>query len=406
MNTFLKNYGMSLLLLTGVAIGIVCGLVFGKAVSIVAPIGEFFLNLLFTLVVPMIFFSVSSSVCKLSGQGAAGKTIGTLFLVFLGMSLVAGLLGYLSVRIYNPAPERSNDSELFSLISSVELGRNSLGKSIIDSFTVSDFGQMFSKTRLLPLMIFALLTGFATSAVKADRFASFLEQGSSVSMKMMSYVMYLAPLGLGCYCADIIATAGSQLLAGFGRSVLLFFVLSAVMFFIVHSVYVVIFEGFAGLKTYWKHILPPSITAFATTSSVAAIPGNIDAAVKMGVEPVIAESTIPLGTTIHKDGSMSSGVIKIAFLLGIAGQCVGGFSNAAEIIGIALLSGVVMGAIPGGAGTGEILICTMLGLDPKLSGLIIVMGTLFDMPATTVNSSSNVVSAIIVNRLNGHHLKH
>lgn len=405
MNTFLKNYGFSLLLLLGVALGITCGLIFGKGVHVVAPVGELFLNLLFTLVVPMVFFSVASSINKLCAEGTAGKTISRVFIVFLALSLIAGILGYVAVRIYNPAPDVAPDSVLSGLASSVELGKGSLGQAITDSFTVTDFGAMFSKTRLLPLIVFALLFGFATSATKSQKIGHLLEEGTAVTMKMMSYVMYLAPIGLGCYCADMIASLGSQLLTGFGKSVVLFFSLAAVFFFVIHSVYILLFEGFGGLKQYWKHIIPPSLTAFATTSSAAAIPGNIEAAIKMGVKPAIAEATIPLGTTIHKDGSMASGVIKIAFLMGIAGQAIGGFGNAAEAIGIAMLSGIVMGAIPGGAGTGEILICSMLGVDPKLSGLIIVLGTLFDMPATAVNSSSNVVCSIIVNRLCGNHLK-
>ena len=405
MNSFLKNYGFSLILLTGVAVGIACGLILGDSVHVVAPVGEIFLNLLFTMVVPMVLFSVAASINKLCSEGIAGKTISRVFIVFLAMSVLSGILGYIAVLIYNPAPDIDPDSTLSSLAATAELGKNSLGQAIRDSFTVSDFGQMFSKTRLLPLIIFAILLGFATSATKSRRMAQLFEEGSVVTMKMMSYVMYLAPIGLGCYCADMVSSLGGQLLTGFGRSVVLYFIFAAVVFFLIHSVYVLIFEGANGLKLYWKNILPPSLTAFATTSSAAAIPGNIEAAVKMGVNPTIAEATIPLGTTIHKDGSMAAGVIKIAFLMGIAGQAIGGFGNAFEAIGIAMLSGVVMGAVPGGAGTGEILICSMLGVDPKLSGLIIVLGTLFDMPATAVNSSSNVVCSVIVNRLCGNHLK-
>ncbi|MCQ2174674.1 MAG: dicarboxylate/amino acid:cation symporter [Bacteroidales bacterium] len=401
MNAFVKNYGFSLLLLAGVAIGIACGMIFGPAVSVVAPVGEFFLNLLFTMVVPMVFFSVASSICKMSSEGTAGKTIFRVFIVFLAMALVAGVVTYLFVRLFNPASEFKADSAIAGLTAGTSIGNGSFAQNLVYSFTVSDFSDMFSKSRLLPLIVFAVLVGFATSATKSVKMAEFLEQGTDVTMKMMSYVMFLAPLGLGCYSADMVASLGSRLITGFARSFVLFYVIAAVIFFVLHSVYILVLEGPHALKTYWKHILPPSITAFATTSSAAAIPGNIEAAVKMGVKRQIAESAIPLGTAIHKDGSMASGVLKIAFLAAIAGQSITGVPAAFEVLGIALLSGVVMGAVPGGAGTGEILICTMLGLDPRLSGLVIVIGTLVDMPATIVNSSSNVVSAIIVNHLDG-----
>lgn len=399
MNTFLKNYGQSLLLLAGIGIGGACGVIFGKDASIVAPVGEFFLNLLFTLVVPLVFFSVGDSICKLHRQGQAGNVLGKLFLTFLGMSLAAGVIAYLFLLAFNPFEGLSSTFAL-SGEQNERFDKIPFSQALVQAFSVSDFYELFSKSKLLPMLIFAGLFGFATAKTGSTKIASFLEQGSAVFMKMISFVMYIAPVCLGCYFADMVASLGSQLLTGYLKAFVVDLILALVLFFAVHSLYVLLFAGKNGLKAYWGSILPPSITAFATCSSSLAIPGNIEAAKKSGVTPAVAEAAIPLGTAVHKDGSIVAGVLKIAFVLAIFSQSIAGLGNAAQILGIALLSAIVMGAVTGGAATGELLICTMLGIDAQMAGVIIVLGLIVDMPSTLINSSANVVSAIIADSLN------
>lgn len=405
MNTFLKNYGQSLLLLTGIGIGGVCGIVFKENAHAVAPVGEFFLNILFTLVVPLVFFSVGDSICKLHKQGQAGSVLGKLFLTFLGMSLAASILAYLFIVAINPF-EGFDSSFTLSGEQNGRFEKIPFSQALVQAFSVSDFSELFSKSKLLPLIIFAIIFGFATARTDSSKVAAFLEQGSAVFMKMISFVMYIAPVCLGCYFADMVASLGGQLLTGYLKAFVIDLVLALILFFVVHSLYVLLFAGKDGLKAYWSGILPPSITAFATCSSAVAIPGNIQAAKKAGVTPAVAEAAVPLGTAIHKDGSAVAGVLKIAFVLAIFSQDIVGIGNAAQIIGIALFSAIVMGAVTGGAATGELLICTMLGVDPQMAGVIIVLGLIVDMPSTLINSSANVVSAIVADSLNKRGKKH
>ena len=399
MNAFLKNYGQSLLLLAGTAVGGACGIIFGEGAHVVAPVGELFLNILFTLVVPLVFFSVGDSICKLQKQGEAGKVLGKLLLTFLGMSIIAGIIAYLFILAINPFASFSSSFAL-SEGQTGSFEKIPFAQALVQAFSVSDFTELFSKSRLLPLIIFSTLFGFATAKTGSLKVAAFLEQGSTVFMKMISLVMYVAPVCLGCYFADMVASLGGQLFTGYLKAFVIDVILALAVFFVIHSLYVLIFSGKEGLKAYWSGILPPSVTAFATCSSAVAIPGNIEAAKKAGVAPAVAEAAIPLGTAIHKDGSVIAGVLKVAFVLAIFSQSIAGIDNAVQIIGIALFSAIVMGAVTGGAATGELLICTMLGVDPQMAGVIIVLGIIIDMPSTLINSSANVVSAIAADRLN------
>ena len=403
MSSILKNYAGTLALLAGVVIGGVCGAVFGPAASVVKPVGDIFLNLIFTLITPLVFFSISSSICRLRGTGSVLRVMGISMAVFLVMSLVAAFLGWLGCMVFNPFGDLDTASLLDSLPAVLENGQRNLGDGITAALSVPDFPLLFSKSNLLPLIIFSSLVGAGTylAGEKGRAFQNFLESGSEVTMKVMGLLMYLAPVGLGCYFADTVASLGSGIMGGYLRVFLLYCALTLVVFFLVNPLYILSTAGKTALKSYWRHIIPPSMTAIATASSAAAMPGSIEAAKRIGVSPAIADSVIPLGVNLHKDGSVMGGAIKVVFLMMLFSLDVASPSVMLTAIGVAILSAIVMGAIPSGGLTGEVLTCTLLGLDPKAAGIIIVIATIIDIPATLLNSTSNVVSAIVIDRFAG-----
>ena len=98
---FWKNYGQTVLLLGGLVIGGVCGLLFGEGASLVRPVGEIFLNLIFVLIVPLVFFSMSSAIARMKG-GKAGRVLGVSVGVFVAMSLVAALVALGWCAVWDP----------------------------------------------------------------------------------------------------------------------------------------------------------------------------------------------------------------------------------------------------------------------------------------------------------------
>lgn len=399
MSSFWKTYGSTIALFVGIIAGLVCGLVFKDYVNVVKPVGDIFLNLLFTLVVPLVFFSISSSFCRMRKSGIAGKVFGVTAGVFVFMLLVASIVTYFCCLIYNPLGSEADCAAIGSLSSS-SLTVKSTGQAIVDSVSVSDFSLLFSKSNLLPLIIFSILLGIATSLCgnAGEKFASFLDAGNDVMMKVVDLVMYVAPLGLGCYIACTIASIGEGLITGYLRCVILYIALTLLFFFVIQPLYIIVAGGLKAHKAYWSGILPPSITALATGFSAITIPGNIVAAKKMGVKDEVAEGIVPLGINIHKDGSAISCLIKVVFLMGLFGMPITGVAAAVKIIAISLIASIVMGAVPGGGATGELLVCALLGVDPSMVGIIIIIGALIDMPATMINSSCNVVAVYLVDK--------
>jgi len=134
---------------------------------------------------------------------------------------------------------------------------------------------------------------------------------------------------------------------------------------------------------------------------VATIPSNLEAADKTGIPRDISEVIIPIGATIHMEGSCLAAIVKIAFLFGIFNMSFSGTETILTAVGIALLSGTVMCGIPGGGFVGEMLIVTLYGFPPEAFAVITMIGTLVDPPATMVNAVGDNVSSMMVARVLG-----
>ena len=184
-------------------------------------------------------------------------------------------------------------------------------------------------------------------------------------MKLISFIMYYAPVGLCAYFAYLVGVFGPELLGSYARAMAVYYPTAILYFFLAFTLYAFIAGRTSGVIKFWSNIIPPSVTALATGSSMATIPSNLQAADKIGVPKDISEVVIPIGATIHMEGSCLAAVLKIAFLFGIFQMPFSGIDTMLTALGIALLTGVVVSGIPGGGTIGELLIYPYMAFLPK-----------------------------------------
>ena len=375
----------------------------GEQATIFKPVGELFLNLLFMTLVPLVFFSVASAIANMGEIKRLGNILKSIIIVFLVTAIISGIITLVGVLIFNPT--KGLNSQMFeSLMQTAEVTtaeQAGVLQQLVNTVTVPDFYNLLSKSNMLQLILFSIVFGIATAMVgeKGKIIASFLQAGSDVMMKIIDLVMKVAPLGLGCYFASIVGELGPQIISGYARSFVLYLILTVIFYFGLFSMYAFIAGGKDGVKIYWANIIPPTVTSLATCSSAASIPVNLDASKKMNVPNDIAETVIPLGANIHKDGSVIGGVLKVTFLFGIFGYNMTSISSIISIIAVAFLVGTVMGAIPGGGMIAEMLIITIFGFSIEFLPIIAVITTIIDAPATVLNTTSNTVCSMLVARL-------
>jgi len=399
-----SSYKSTIILLIAIVIGGAAGIIFGEDATVVQPFGDLFLNLIFMLIVPLVFFSISSAIANINGMKRLGKILGAAIVVFLLTALISAILGVIGTSLVQPL-EGTDVEAVQSLMvepdSTDEAEDISLLDQLVKTFTVTDFSMLFSKSNMLQLIVFALLFGLATAMAgeKGKPMANFLSSGNEIMMKIIKIIMIYAPIGLGCYFASIIGQLGPQILSGYVRAFVLYLVLAVIYYFGFFTLYAFMAGGKEGIKVFWKNVITPSVAAVATCSSAACIPINLAAVKKMGVPNDIAETIIPLGANTHKDGSVFGGVLKIVFLFALFGKDMTSLSSIISIIGVAFLVGAVMGAIPGGGMIGEMLILTVFGFPPAVLPIIAVISTIIDAPATLLNSTGNTVCAMLVSRI-------
>ncbi|HJF75541.1 MAG TPA: dicarboxylate/amino acid:cation symporter, partial [Brevibacterium linens] len=126
---------------------------------------------------------------------------------------------------------------------------------------------------------------------------------------------------------------------------------------------------------------------------------NLRVGEKIGVPRDIRETIVPIGATIHMEGSSLSAILKIAFLFAVFQRDFFTLENILIAIAVALLAGMVMAGIPSGGFIGELMIITLYGFPAAALPIIQIIGTVIDPPATTVNSVGDQASSMMVARI-------
>ena len=407
--SFLKNYGFLILMLIGIVAGCIVGAIWpaveeivdGEAVVVVKgatvlePLGTVFLNLMFCIAVPTVFCSIASAIANMQSAKRAGKIMGVTIATFLVTAAIAAVITYIVVRLIPPVTGE------YDLIEGEVGGTLGVADMIVNFFTKPDFTELFSRRAILPLIVAAILFGFGIQMAGGaeTKTAKLLEDVTNCIMKTFKIITYYAPIGFFGFFAYLIAYHGSDLIGDYGRALVIYYVLSFVYMFISFPLYARFGGGKGAARVMFSKLFRPAAMSFGTCSSVATIPTNMEVAEETGISKDVSNIVVPLGATMHMDGSAMAAIIKVAFLFGMFGQ---DFTTGRAILAIivAVFSSVAMSGIPGGGGTGELVLCSIFFPEHLAVAfpIALALGNLVDPPATMVNSAGDYVVSFIVAR--------
>ncbi len=391
---FFKNNWFIISMLVGIIAGCITGAVWPGATAL-EPLGTLFINMMFCIVVPMVFCSIASAIANMGSAKRAGKVLGVTVATFAVTAAIAAILMYIVVRIF-PLVQGNY------VVAEGEIG-DTLGVSdmIINFFTKPDFCELWSRRAILPLIVAAIIFGFGVqlSGGPETKTAKLLEDLTNCIMKTVKLITYYAPIGFFGFFAYLVAVYGPELIGDYSRTLIIYYIMCFAYMLISSPIYARFGGGKGAAKVMFEHLFRPAVTAFGTCSSVATIPTNMEVAEDTGISKDVTDIVLPLGATMHMDGSAMSAIIKVAFLFGIFGQ---DFTTGRAILAIivAVFSSVAMSGIPGGGGTGELVVCTIFFPDNLAVAypIALALGNLVDPPATMVNSAGDYVVSFIVSR--------
>ena len=393
MKNFLKNNWFLCTMILGIVLGIIVGFAWPGATAL-EPLGTLFTNMMFCVVVPMVFCSIASAIANMNSGKKAGKVMGVTLLTFLCTAAVAAVIMYIIVRVV-PVYTGTVIEE------AAEINEVNVASLVINFFTKPDFPELWSRKAILPLIIAGIFFGFGVQMAggKETMTAKLLNDLTNVLMKVIKLVTFYAPIGFFGFFASLVATHGAVFVSNYARAIIIYYVVSFAYMFLSSPVYARFGGGRGAAKIMFSHLFRPAATAFGTCSSVATIPTNMEESEATGISKDVTDIVLPLGATMHMDGSAMSAIIKVAFLFGMFGLDFGTGKAILAII-VAVFSSVAMSGIPGGGGTGELVLCSMFFPEQLAVAypIALAIGDLVDPPATMVNAAGDYVVSYIVSR--------
>ena len=392
----IKNYRFMAIMIGCMVAGAIVGWFAPDFGHLIKPFGTVFINMMFCIVVPLVFASISSSVANTKSRKRAGKIMGTTVATFVITGAIAAIIMFVLTNVFPPV------LDAWTEYPSQEMGEYAtLSEMIVNFFTASDFVGLLTRKAMLPLIVFSILFGFAVNLNGGSEtlMGKFLEDLANVMLKFVQIVTYYAPVAFFAIFADLVATYGAEIVEGYGRALLLYYPLCFIYIFTAFPLFAWFGGGKGAIKTMFQHITRPAVVSLGTCSSVATIPTNLEEAASTGISKDVAEMVVPMGATMQMDGSCFSCVLKIAFVLGVFGQPMG-FDKLIPVVLVAVLSSVGMSGVPGGGYIGEYIICSIFFPDiiDIAFPILVAIGNLVDPPATMINSAGDYVVSYIVSR--------
>ena len=398
---WVKRLSLTTWIFIALALGVVAGLALQGtpdiATTYIKPLGTIFLNLIKMIVVPLVIFSMVAGVISLSDIKRVGAIGGKTIAYYLCTTACAIVIGLVIANLLNVGAGYT--------LSTDELNYEAKeAPSFIDTIVnifPSNFVQPMSDASMLQIIVIALFFGFGILAAgkKAQPVADFVNGMSEVCIKIMHMIISIAPFGVFGLITPVVATNGPDILLP-----LLKLILIAYLAMILHMV--VVYSGAVktiakmGPLTFFKGQMRAMAFAFASASSVGTLPINMECSRKLGVRSEVSSFVLPLGATMHMDGSVFSAILKISFLFGFFGMPFDGIGTYVTALMIAIFSGIAMSGVAGGGFVGEMVIVSLF--FPEQMGIafpvIATIGALVDPPATCINASGDTVASMIVAR--------
>jgi Na+/H+-dicarboxylate symporter len=390
------------ILIIGIFIGAGLGIIMGPEAVVFKPIGQVFINLLFTLVVPLVFFSIAGAISSSSDMRRLGKLLGSTLGIFITTGIFASVMTIILIQCINPCAGMTMPDLAVNVTPTMDQAVSStLGMDVVNMLTVSDFSQLLSKEHMLPLIIFTIFFGMCVPKIgeKGQCISDGLNAIAEVIYKMIALLMKFAPIGLGAYFANLTGVFGAQLLGSFA-SVLAFFYPTALAYFLIFfPIYCFVAGGTRCVVVFFKYAVIPAVTAFGTSSSNAALPAQHEFCDKVGVPPDVSGVVLPMGATMHMDGGCIATVTKIYLVCLLFNVPWDNLEIYIITIFLAVTAATAISAVPGGGAIGSVMMVSVLGLPPEALGVLILIGTLADPMGTMINSTGDSVASFMVTRI-------
>jgi len=391
------------LIALGVVAGFAAGLTFGEDMLAVKWIGDLFLDALKMMIIPLIIAAVISGVTSLGDVRKLGRIGGMTITYYLVTTGIAVLIGLIVVNVFQPGvgvdlalPDAHGDT-----IGRVAERAEGGFVAIIESLVTPNLFAAAANMQILPLVVFSIAFGAALTTVPkaGNHVITFFNGINEAMMKLVTWLIYFAPIGIFALVAARLGLAESQ--GGFWIQVTaigmhVVTVLTGLGLHFIALMIILYFFAGRGLP-YLMKMARALLTAFGTASSSATLPVTLENASEAGIDDRAARFVIPLGSTVNMNGTALYEACAAMFIaqaygiqLGIEGQIV--------VFITATLAAIGAAGIPEAGLVTMVIVLNAAGLPTEGIALILTVDWFLDRFRTSVNVWGDAVGAAVVDR--------
>ena len=396
----LKHYSFILILLS-IVLGVFCGATFPAQMIAVSWIGQLFINLLKLIVLPLIFCALVSAITSIGGMKKLGS-IGTHTLSYVLFSVsIAVVIGLVLLNVFKPGVGIPS-SLILSNAAPIDLKPIPFSSYMLTLFPPNIVAAA-ARYEIMPIVFFSIVFAMACLSVgkAAHTVIDFFAGLRDALIKMITWLMYLTPIGLFSLLGTAVAQAAIEdLLLKSLASMLMFIVIFLFGLFLQVVWQLVLVVVITGKSPH--HLLSKAskalLTAFATSSSMATLPVTMLVAKEENVNDDVARFVLPLATTINLAGTAMYEAVSALFFCQILGY---DLSIAAQI-GVfitAILAGMGATGIPEGGLITMVMVLRSVNVPTSAIGLLLPFDRILDRFRTMTNVWGDLVCALTVDHL-------
>ena len=384
-------------LVLGIVVGLVCYFTQNAAFTaqFLKPFGDIFVNLLKFIVVPVVLLSMIQGIISMGDMKKVGSVGAKTVAFFMATTAVACVVGLLLANLFHRA----------GLFPTLALGETTYTAKQFDGFMSvlvgifpSNMWSAFVNANMLQVIVVSLFFGGSILAAgeQSEPVRQLVDSLYAVVEKLMTFIISLSPIGVFTYMAWVVATQGAEIIGSLALVLLCAYIAYFLHAIIVYSISAKFGAGISPV-TFFKTAVPAMIFAFTSASSAATLPVSKECAEKMGADKNIAAFVLPLGATVHMDGTAIYQCVATIFLATCAGVELTIFEMLLVVV-IATLSAIGTAGTPGAGVIMLTMVLGTVGIPVDYIGLIIAVDRLFDMGRTTMNITGDIVGTLCVSK--------
>ena len=368
---------------------------FSKNIKLLTTV---FIRMVQMIIAPLVFSTLVVGIAKLGDLKAVGRVGGKAMLWFIGASLISLLLGMVLVNFFQPGAGFSNavldKTEAGKLVSNTQQFSLQL---FVEHIVPRSVIEAMATNEILQLVIFSIFFGVAAASMgdKAKVIVKALDAVSHVILKMVGYVMNVAPLGVFGAIAAVIASKGLEVFVFYGKYMLYFLIGIATLWVIMLSVGYIILRK--RLPELLRRIASPLIIAFSTTSSEAVFPKLTEELEKFGCKNKIVSFILPLGYSFNLDGSMMY-MTFASLAIAQANNIHLDMGTQLTMLLVLMLTSKGIAGVPRASLVIVTATCAMFNIPPEGIALILPIDHFCDMFRTATNVLGNTLATTVVSK--------